>query len=601
MSKGNSLMQSNGLVLATYPSCEDCLTWSEDGLAVAGGQNVYVVDRAFNKSQTPSPGYTKWSTTAIRTDQFDQSDWPEQDLATLGHLSVGEEQSESVVVGVSWSPPGLGIHRRSVLAVLTSNLILSIWETDGSQRGWQRTSILNQHLAPYQSNDDLDKRTGSARHQLRIRAFAWSAPLRTPPDTRWGKHMLVVVDDDSNLTCFNISKKANGGYGKWSITRLCTTSLASPAQRPKTFPRMTKLQRTIWERTPVKRIILEPWQTEYDNSHADRLQYVARSSISCMTSQGREARKFTIEVTPASKETNARIIPFPSLSAQDPTQNSQHEKHAHKNLQEFATLYSPVENLQWHEALERVCADFDRQNHLNGLYRVRFWGLAKSPDNQVEAACVTLHPWDTYEYTSAVHEKCHVVLRLLGRPLVQPADHHRSENEVLMSISETIIDLLARQRIRYSTLDCKLLRAYSAWVSLHPEQAETRHRLEEKIRAQQHGPTDTENSADDVQASRAQTLEGLDAELLAQSADLCSICGSQISLTATACESGHPFSRCSLSLLSIQEPGISKQCAMCERQFLDISKLEPQDSQSLSVRLFDALDTCPYCSGKYRG
>lgn len=601
MSKGNSLMQPNGVVLATYPSCEDCLTWSDDGLAVAGGQNVYIVNKAFNKSQASSQDYTKWSTIAIRTDQFNQADWPEQDLATLCHLSVGEEQSESVVVGLSWSPPGLGIHRRSVLAVLTSNLVLSIWETDGSQRGWQRTSILNQHLPPYNSNDDLDNRTGRARHHLRIRAFAWSAPLLASPNTRWGKHLLAVVDDDSNLTCFSISKKANEGYGRWSIIPMCTTSLASLAPQLETSPRMTKLQRTIMERAPLKRIVVGPWQTRYDRPHTDRLQYMARSSIICVTSLGREVPELTIEVTPAPEGMTARIIPSSSLSAQNPTQSRQNEQHTHKNLQEDGTVYSATGKLGWHEALDRVCAGFDRQNHLNGLFRVRFWGSAKSPDDQVEAACITLHPWDTYEYTSAVHEKCHIVLRSLCPSPEQPADHLKGENEVLLSVLANVIQLLDSRDIRYSTLDRKLLQAYTAWASLHPEQTETCRRLEEKVTEQQRGPTVAENSADDVQASRAQTPDGQDAGFCPTSADLCNICGSRIPITATACEAGHPFSRCSLSLLSIQEPGISKYCAVCERQFLDISKLGPQDSQSLLVRLFDALDTCPYCSGKYRG
>lgn len=307
--------------------------------------------------------------------------------------------------------------------------------------------------------------------------------------------------------------------------------------------------------------------------------------------------ELSVEISYTQEGVTGSIFPSSSLHVQDGRCRTHNKEGVYKTLQASEIVHSATEKPEWHEALEQVCTDFDRQNCLNGLFRVRFWGSAKSPDNQTEAACVTLHPWDTYEYTSPVHEKSRVVLRSLGTPTGRTDGLRKSEDEVLASISEFVVQSLDSCDGLMSKLDCKLLRAFIAWTSLHPERVKTYHRLQEKITQQRSDQADAAKVPDDVQAIRAQMSNRLDA------ADACDLCGSQIPITATnltaVCESGHPFTRCSLSLLSIQEPGISKHCALCERQFLDSSKLGPHDSQSLFGRLFDAFDTCPYCGGKY--
>ena len=66
------------------------------------------------------------------------------------------------------------------------------------------------------------------------------------------------------------------------------------------------------------------------------------------------------------------------------------------------------------------------------------------------------------------------------------------------------------------------------------------------------------------------------------------------------------IARCNLSLLAIQEPGISKYCSQCDRQFLNAEEidLEPEqlrDGPSLTALLFEEFDVCPYCPAKFRG
>lgn len=601
MAEENNLNQAKEVVLGAYPSCEDCLAWSDDGLAVACGQNVYILNKTLKRSLTSSQVSEQWSSIAVRTDRFNQDEWPEQSLASLHHLSIGEEQSESVVVGLSWSWPGLGFHRRSVLAVLTSNLILSIWETDGSQCGWRRTCILNQHLPrhdPIQTSQDGTSRT---RRRLRIRAFAWSQPLLTSPTARWGDHYIAVVDDDNNFTLLSINKRADEGHGQWSIIPICTTVVASSVLPTEIVERPTNLQRMIVEQSPVKRMAINPWHIQYAPAGTDSTPYKAESSVRCEWFHNSRMLELSIEISSEHSGVTGTVDSLSSTSSQ-PTPSSEAGDHVDRKLQDAEIVHSATDRSEWHEALKQPSTEFDRQNHLDGLFRVRFWGLAKSPNDQAEAACITIHPWDTYEYTSAVHEKSRIIFRRLSTSNRVPADAHRSEDDVLESTSKFIARVLSGDEEPQSALDAKLLQAFYAWASLEPERAEIQ-RLLGKQRRDRIGTT---NSADDVQVSRAQTPSDLQPEFVApRGADMCGLCGSQIPFTTTTavarCQSGHPFSRCSLSLLSIQEPGISKYCAVCERQFLDISKLGPQSGQSVLVQLFDEFDTCPYCDGKYRG
>ena len=78
---------------------------------------------------------------------------------------MGEEQSTSQVIALEWSPPGLAKHRRSVLAVLTSNLLLSLWEATlnpAEASCWKSVAIVNDYI--------LRSRKGK-----RVRTISWAS------------------------------------------------------------------------------------------------------------------------------------------------------------------------------------------------------------------------------------------------------------------------------------------------------------------------------------------------------------------------------------------------------------------------------------------
>lgn len=189
--------------------------------------------------------------------------WPRERDA----FSIGAEQSLSSVAGLAWSPPGLATHRRSLLAVLTSNLVLSLWEIEkeGSleTRKWARVAIINHALREHfasqkQKNDDTETSPTSssqtskpwARYQKRrIRAFTWLPPLnrgcqtdldpfaRSPINSpsRWGHHLLAVVNDINNTIILRIQRKRSLNHrgtaeGRYIIEVLTEVSIHDPHQ-----------------------------------------------------------------------------------------------------------------------------------------------------------------------------------------------------------------------------------------------------------------------------------------------------------------------------------------------------------------------------------
>lgn len=108
-------------------------------------------------------------------------------------VSMGEEQSEAFCSALAWSPPGLGKHKRCVLAVLTANHILALYECVGKPEvatDWKRVYIVNhvldalataQNVAPdaEQKQEDIERR----KIKQRIRSFAWSPALLSTSST----------------------------------------------------------------------------------------------------------------------------------------------------------------------------------------------------------------------------------------------------------------------------------------------------------------------------------------------------------------------------------------------------------------------------------
>ena len=123
-------------------------------------------------------------------------------------MDIGDEQSNSHVIQIAWSSPGLALHRRSVLAVLTANHILSLWASESNikdQASWKRVAILKESSA---TGDSIQK-------PLNVRCMAWcpNDPRVDLRDSEEGSFFLAVgLGNSSKQTFFWIYEVINPYY-----------------------------------------------------------------------------------------------------------------------------------------------------------------------------------------------------------------------------------------------------------------------------------------------------------------------------------------------------------------------------------------------------
>ena len=503
-----------------FPSCDNCLHWGEDGIVVAAQHNV----------QFLAAGSNGWKVDSLRVNLFSETEWPLQKLSPISQLSVGEEQSESHVVAAQYSPSGVGIHRRAVLTVLTSNLLLSIWETDRSSQGWRRTCIINQFLE--QSRHDR------SATPFRIRAFEW-LPTLAGTSTKWGDQFLVLVDDTDRLYCIQVSKNSQTTFGDWNIEVAANAAVLPVLESP----RSTMLQKAVTVRSKVFEMSSSAWNLQEDS---------AQIILQCKRYNTEVIQQISMNVALPSQDL---ICSFTDIGVS--TQRPVFPRFAH----------SPGEFADWSTQVEKVGAQYSKVYQLDGVYRIQYWGQTSSPDGRDTAICVTLHPWDRYEYGSAVHEKSYVLLRQTSLRHVN-GSKKTTIDDILARVVSLTLEFLSMNNIT-NDADLNIVSVLVAWLSFN--------------------------------ASRKgqQLATHIDART-----EVCEICGSKILLPedlSATCEMGHSFTRCDLTLLTIQEPGITKSCSDCKRHFLHVGKLGPLEDPSLVKHLSNAFDTCPYCGGKYSG
>ncbi|KAL4972194.1 transcription factor IIIC subunit delta N-term-domain-containing protein [Aspergillus desertorum] len=225
------------LELQVFPSSYDCISWSEDGeIAVAAGEYVHVLTPKISSKKeangtTSNASSIEWHRTRFRANVFTINEWPVIFPQPRDYFSIGAEQSFSTVAGIGWSPPGLARYRRSVLAVLTSNMVLTIYAPTNNSGKWRRIAIINKALENffYESivNDTLNSRTHSfcrdiedntARtRKTNIRAFTWLPPLKVPaendmypgPESRWGVSLLAITNEDNDLVFLHVQPSSS--------------------------------------------------------------------------------------------------------------------------------------------------------------------------------------------------------------------------------------------------------------------------------------------------------------------------------------------------------------------------------------------------------
>lgn len=158
----------------------------------------------------------------FKANRFTPDEWPLQGPRPFQHVSIGEEQSESHVASIAWSPPGLALHKRSVLAVLTNNCVLSLWAAVSDPRessSWKRIVVVNH---------SVDGASPSLPLQ-RVHCMAWAPKSReltlsnVPFSARkWGIFLLAVALD-KGVQIFDVSSV----FAEFSLSSIGLFDLAA--------------------------------------------------------------------------------------------------------------------------------------------------------------------------------------------------------------------------------------------------------------------------------------------------------------------------------------------------------------------------------------
>ena len=349
--------------IPVQPSSQDCLAWSPDGeLAVAAGEEVYLL--------IPQHGSLEpWTHLRITVSSFTFTEWPWQEPASFKDLSIGEEQARATVTALAWSPAGLATHRRSVLAVLTSNLILSFWASNADPsdaNSWERVLVVNKALL------------SGSRLQQRIRSMAW-APTdpqyvdRSTPFSRnkWGIHLIAIADDNNGLYVLKASSPVTGPASKWVVEVLHRHNVSvskSSDDRPSLFNHVMNA-----------------------NHYIDHIEFGTwKGDIPIMYRTSGTIHRASISVCddlPSHVRLEDSLVPKPFTVKLD-------EYHViDTNILLQSTVTTTIEAQM---AVEKE--KFGLDNKIGRQVILRRWGVA-SFSNMV-AACITLHPAKLIEYVA---------------------------------------------------------------------------------------------------------------------------------------------------------------------------------------------------------
>lgn len=207
--------------------------------------------------------------------------------------------SESFVHALDWSPPGLGKHKRSVLAVLTSNHVLSIWECVGKPEiatDWVRACVVNHALQAHYKEKDVQSSEESEhdhfermRAKQRIRAYAWSPALPNSSlsgasgDSTTGRPYLAVSNDRGEVLVIEIQTPHNilePDTARWRLSIATSFGIDVPETRKSALNACMPV--TFKWRSPfVDQLAWSPWALDSNNMPTSILTFTSQSSLQC--------------------------------------------------------------------------------------------------------------------------------------------------------------------------------------------------------------------------------------------------------------------------------------------------------------------------------
>ncbi|KAI4748428.1 hypothetical protein E4T50_01313 [Aureobasidium sp. EXF-12298] len=284
---------NGGVTIDFYPNTLDNIFWSKEGIIAVGGSDHVPRLKAIASDER------KWDKINLKTSFFTLEDIQLQLPLSWKNFSIGEEMSESFVHALDWSPPGLGKHKRSVLAVLTSNHVLSIWECVGKPEiatDWVRACVINHALQAHYKEKDVQSPEESEhdhferlRAKRRIRAFAWSPALPNPSlsgasgDCTTRYPFLAVSNDRGEVlivkiqTPYDILEPNTEG---WSLSVAASFGVGIPDTKKSALSACMPVTYK-WRSPFVDQLAWSPWGLDSANMPTSILTFTSQSSLQC--------------------------------------------------------------------------------------------------------------------------------------------------------------------------------------------------------------------------------------------------------------------------------------------------------------------------------
>lgn len=211
------------------------------------------------------------------------------------HLSLGEEQSEGHFSALEWSPPGLAKHGRCLLAVLTSNHVLALYECVGRPEiiaDWQRVYIVNHALQAHFRVDGADiadyEASGKEKARSRIRSFAWSQiipsysqPGFTGASSALSHSYLAVSNDAGEVMLLQVTSPhdiLSPETNRWHV------SVAHEFKAEPNIANMTPIASCLPRTVPDAKLFVDqlawsPWSEDASGNICSILSYTAQSRL----------------------------------------------------------------------------------------------------------------------------------------------------------------------------------------------------------------------------------------------------------------------------------------------------------------------------------
>ncbi|KAI5813132.1 transcription factor IIIC subunit delta N-term-domain-containing protein [Pyronema omphalodes] len=196
--------------LKLLPTVINCLSWSPEGaLAIISGEDVVIL---YPKIPQAGQRVTKQNFHILRANMRQLIiDAMEEEIppAPAPIYSIGEEQGPGYGRIIAWSPLGLSRYRKSLLAVVSTNYKIYIFEPVGRMSDDMRVvHDLTPMLADYDGLPEGDEKVMEKAWRKRLRArcmgMAWSQACVTEGN-RWGESLVALANDYLEIVLFRVS------------------------------------------------------------------------------------------------------------------------------------------------------------------------------------------------------------------------------------------------------------------------------------------------------------------------------------------------------------------------------------------------------------